>query len=137
MWFIYANKHLDGASIGCLHRKYQTVLISRKQLAQACKQNPPLSKCLCKHSVCTKCLHKQFDSGGCVCVLAQTTCVKSKQFYIFYASSQCLRRLSACFHKHTSVLLGVDTVWLCQLSLFVVKLTTLCLPKGLPKNDSF
>ena len=36
-----------------------------------------------------------------------------------------------------SVVLGVDTMWLCQLSLFVVQLTTLCLPKGLPKNDSF
>ena len=28
-------------------------------------------------------------------------------------------------------------MWLYQLSLFVVRLTTLCLPKGLPKNDSF
>ena len=33
--FVCANKHSDGASIGCLRKKYQTVLISRKQLAQA------------------------------------------------------------------------------------------------------
>ena len=28
--FVCANKHSDGASIGCLRKKYQTVLISRK-----------------------------------------------------------------------------------------------------------
>ena len=55
--FVCANKHSDGASIGCLRKKYQTVLISRKQFAQAFKQHPTLSKCLCKHSVCAKCLH--------------------------------------------------------------------------------
>ena len=38
----------------------------------------------------------------------------------FCASSQCLRRLSACLHKQTSVLLGVDTVWLL---LFVIRST--------------
>ena len=38
--FVCASKHSDGASIGCLRKKYQTVLISRKQLAQARKQHP-------------------------------------------------------------------------------------------------
>ena len=55
--FVCASKHSDGASIGCLHKKYQTVLISRKKFAHACKQHPTLSKCLCKHSVCANCLH--------------------------------------------------------------------------------
>ena len=55
--FVCANKHSDGASIGCLRKKYQTVLISRKQLAQACKQHPTLSSNLRKHSVCANCLH--------------------------------------------------------------------------------
>ena len=32
--FVCANKHSDGASIGCLRKKYQTVLILRKQFAQ-------------------------------------------------------------------------------------------------------
>ena len=32
--FVCANKHSDGTSIGCLRKKYQTVLISRKQFAQ-------------------------------------------------------------------------------------------------------
>ena len=34
MRFVCANKHSDGASIGCLCKKYQTVLILRKQFAQ-------------------------------------------------------------------------------------------------------
>ena len=55
--FDCASKHSEGARIGCLHKKYQTVLISRKQFGQACKQHPTLSKCLCKHSVCANCLH--------------------------------------------------------------------------------
>ena len=55
--FVCANKHSDGASIGCLRKKYQTVLISRKQLAQARKQHPTLSSNLRKHSVCANCLH--------------------------------------------------------------------------------
>ena len=55
--FVCASKHSDGVSIGCLRKKYQIVLISRKQFAQACKQHPTLSKCLCKHSVCANCLH--------------------------------------------------------------------------------
>ena len=55
--FICANKHSDGANIGCLCKKYQTVLISRKQLAQARKQHPTLSSNLRKHSVCANCLH--------------------------------------------------------------------------------
>ena len=96
------------------------------------KAAPTRSSNLRKQSVCANCLRVY----GVVCVLAQAACVKSKQFDIFCTSSQCLRRLSACLHKQTSVLFGVDTVWLCQLSLFVVRLTTLCLPKGLSKNDS-
>ena len=56
--FVCASKHSDGASIGCLRKKYQTVLISRKQLAQARKQHPTLSSNLRKHSVCANCLHK-------------------------------------------------------------------------------
>ena len=55
--FVCVNKHSDGASIGCLRKKYQTVLISRKQLAQARKQHPTLSSNLHKHSVCENCLH--------------------------------------------------------------------------------
>ena len=55
--FVFASKHSHGTSIGCLRKKYQTVLISRKQFAQECKQHPTLSKCLCKHTVCTNCLH--------------------------------------------------------------------------------
>ena len=55
--FVCASKHSDGASIGCLRKKYQTNLISRKQLAQACKQHPTLSSNLRKHSVCANCLH--------------------------------------------------------------------------------
>ena len=55
--YVCASKHSDGASIGCLRKKYQTVLISRKQLAQARKQHPTLSSNLRKHSVCANCLH--------------------------------------------------------------------------------
>ena len=55
--FVCASKHSNGASIGCLRKKYQTVLISRKQFTQECNQHPTLSKCLCKHSVCANCLH--------------------------------------------------------------------------------
>ena len=55
--FVCASKHSDGASIGCLRKKYLTVLISRKQFAQACKQHPTLSSNLRKHSVCANCLH--------------------------------------------------------------------------------
>ena len=97
------------------------------------KGAPTRASNFCKQSVCTNIL----TVLGVVCTLAQTACVKSKQFDIFCASSQCLHRLSACFHKQTSVLLGVNTMWLCQLSLFVVQLTTLCLPKELPKNHRF
>ena len=73
-----------------------------------------------------------------VLLRACANCLREiKTVWYFCASSQCLRRLSTCLHKQTSVLLGVDTMWLCQLSLFVVRLITLCLPKRLPKNDSF
>ena len=98
---------------------------------------PTRASNLRKQSVCANCL----TVYGVVCVLAQAACVKSKQIDIFCASSQCLRRLSACLHKHTSVLpvvlLGVDTVWLCQLLLIVVLLTTLCFQRDCRRTTVF
>ena len=56
--FVCANKHSDGASIGCLRKKYQTVLISRKQLAQTRKQ----------HLHCQAiCANTQFAQLACTC----------------------------------------------------------------------
>ena len=66
----------------------------------------------CKQFGQTECLHKHFDSVGC-CLRACANCLREiKTVWYFCASSQCLRRLIACLHKQTSVLLGVDTMWL-------------------------
>ena len=62
MWFICANEHSDGASIGCFRKKYQTVLISRKQFAQACNNT------LHCQNVCANTLFAQIAStcrGSC------------------------------------------------------------------------
>ena len=64
---------------------------------------------------------------------------------IFFAqaANACAVWVLACtnkpqyYHRSSVVLLGVDTVGLSQLALFVVRLTTLCLPMVLLKNDSF
>ena len=60
MRFVCASKHSDGTSIGCLRKKYQTVLISRKQFAPSVQTTPYTAKML----VQTLCLRKLLARVG-------------------------------------------------------------------------
>ena len=83
--------------------------------------NPLSGPYTCKQFVQTECLHKHFDSVGC-CLHAGANClceIKSSLIFFAQAANACAIWVLACTNRRQLVLFGVDTVWLCQLSLFV------------------